>query len=146
MSTPIEFQERLHSASRFPHVAGWVDALDPAATKPTLMHPGVFWIDTSAGTPPWSVKVRNANNDGWEDVGSTGTMLFGTFAARPAPSHNGTLYAALDVGRMYVDDSASWIEIYTRPLNRWEPLTNGDPVTPELIFVGGDVVMIEVPI
>lgn len=29
----------------------------------------------------------------------------------------------------------------------WEPLTNGDPVSPELIFDGyGDVIMVEVPI
>lgn len=29
--------------------------------------------------------------------------------------------------------------------NAWSVLTNGDPVTPELIFAGGDVVMVEVP-
>lgn len=74
MSGPTDFQDRMHSASRFPHVAGWVEDADPAITKPDKMHPGIFWIDTSAGTPPWSIKVRNPDNDGWEDVGATGSL------------------------------------------------------------------------
>ena len=72
MAGPQDFQDRLHSASRFPHVAGWMEPTDPAVTKPDKMHPGIFWIDTSPITPPWSLKVRNAANTGWEDVGTTG--------------------------------------------------------------------------
>ena len=29
--------------------------------------------------------------------------------------------------------------------SQWSVLTNGDPVTPELIFAGGDVIMLETP-
>ena len=30
-------------------------------------------------------------------------------------------------------------------LTRFEPVTNGDPINPELVFTGGDIVMAEVP-
>lgn len=29
---------------------------------------------------------------------------------------------------------------------RWEPMTNGVVATPEIVFAGGDVVMVEVPL
>lgn len=32
------------------------------------------------------------------------------------------------------------------PTTRWEPLTNGDILIPELVFADGDVVMVEVPL
>jgi hypothetical protein len=32
-----------------------------------------------------------------------------------------------------------------RDFGRWEPLTNGNPAAPELVFLGGDVIMVFVP-
>jgi hypothetical protein len=39
------------------------------------------------------------------------------------------------------------LSTFTAPTTRWEPVTNGDPDSPEIIFdASGDVVMAEVPI
>lgn len=49
------------------HEIGYRQATDPGAVGA-----GISWIDTSGGTGAWVHKVRNAANDGWETVGSSG--------------------------------------------------------------------------
>lgn len=48
------------------HPMGYVQSGNPGA-----IGAGRVWVDTSAGTGLWVVKIRNAANDGWE-AGSTG--------------------------------------------------------------------------
>lgn len=47
------------------HVGGYLGSSDPGA-----IGAGKYWIDTTAGTGAWSLKVRNAANTGWEVIGA----------------------------------------------------------------------------
>ena len=46
------------------HVPGYVGNSDPGAVGI-----GQYWVDTSAGTGQWTIKVRNSGNTDWEIVG-----------------------------------------------------------------------------
>ena len=46
-------------------------------------------------------------------------------------------------GRYYTEDEVDAL-LLTVTGKYYEPLTNGDPTTPELVFYNGDVVMAEV--
>jgi len=46
------------------HAPGYVSASDPGAVGA-----GFMWIDTSGGADLWIANVRNAADDGWEEVG-----------------------------------------------------------------------------
>jgi hypothetical protein len=65
---------------------------------------------------------------------------------------NDTIYCLTD-GTAAGDQATvgdEWVVLHANPVGtedsgRWEPLTTGDPDNPELIFLGGDVVMVFVP-
>lgn len=50
-------------------------------------------------------------------------------------------------GTKFLRDDGTWQTVTASALTtRWEPLTNGDWTSPELIFFEGDCVMVEVPL
>lgn len=64
------------------HNAAFVSATDPFGATPALVRANLLWIDTSADPP--LVKIRNAANDAWDDIGATpagpaGGVLNGTY-------------------------------------------------------------------
>lgn len=70
------------------HVPGYRQDADPGAVGA-----GKYWIDSSAGTGSWTLKVRNAADTGWESIVSSGV-----------PDHNHTTGAGdggdLDAARV----------------------------------------------
>jgi hypothetical protein len=58
---------RDHSLATTIHKGAYRTNVDPGAVGE-----GVLWVDTSGGAAPWPLKVRNAADDGWEEVGSVG--------------------------------------------------------------------------
>lgn len=50
------------------HVAAHVGATDPSLDAENHVVAGKFWVDKT-GAAPWQLKIRNATNDGWENVG-----------------------------------------------------------------------------
>lgn len=46
------------------HVPGYIQASDPGAVGA-----GILWADTSQGAGAWTIKIRNAADDGWELAG-----------------------------------------------------------------------------
>jgi hypothetical protein len=50
-------------------------------------------------------------------------------------------------GDALVFDGTQWVPgAGASALTRWEPLTNGLEAAPELVFAGGEVIMIEIPL
>jgi hypothetical protein len=45
------------------HVPGYIQSSDPGAVGS-----GKMWIDTSAGTGLWVIKIRNNSNTAWESI------------------------------------------------------------------------------
>jgi hypothetical protein len=77
-------------------------------------------------------------------------IMRGLLAARPAATVNtaGRLYAATDTGVVYrvANDGSGWEEFVAggsgAVTGYYEPMTNGDPVTPEILFdADGDVIV-----
>src|SRR5690348_7378705 len=54
----------------YTHHLGYISDTDPELLGDPIPE-GMAWIDTSSG-PPYSLKIRNAADDGWNDVGSAG--------------------------------------------------------------------------
>lgn len=50
------------------------------------------------------------------------------------------------LGKITAENLIAQLATALAPTTRWEPLTNGDPDAPELVFWNGDVIMVEVPI
>lgn len=55
------------------HPFAYMQATDPAEDEDNEVAAGKAWIDTSGGPGGWVLKVRNANNDGWETIVAGGS-------------------------------------------------------------------------
>lgn len=52
------------------HVPGYVRTSDPG-----VVGSGIVWVDKSAGTGNWKIKIRNDSDDGWETSNIDGPIL-----------------------------------------------------------------------
>lgn len=113
---------------------------------------------TTAGTLP-------AERGGWRDHDHSGDAAVGQQLAEanthqgldsdPATAKHWTREMLQDMIALFLvdedgdpfsyNDAGGLLTIPATPGSAWSVLTNGDPVSPELIFAGGDVIMIEIP-
>jgi hypothetical protein len=75
----------------------------------------------------------------WEDAATPVTELDDLTDVTITAPVQGDILVYQEAGD---SDPAQWIN---RQETQWSVLTNGDPVTPEIIFAGGDVVMLHTP-
>jgi len=72
----------------------------------------------------------------------------GTRADQPAATDvlAGTLYYVTDESVIERSNGVAWQSYSGAGITvLWSVLTNGDPTSPELIFAGGDVIMVHTP-
>lgn len=135
-----------------------------SATHPDCLPAGIIRGSLIVGnaTPKWARLLIGGAN---QVLTSNGTDAAWAAPAAPAAhdilaaAHGDTLAAAVSQGSLIVGNATpKWAELVIGAADQvltsdgtdatwaaaqaWEPLTNGDPVTPELIFAAGDCVMV----
>lgn len=120
--------------------------LSPPSNLVALPNLSGFCAWNWASPPQKSVAFEFEVNTTATEVGAT-TYPYTRGSYLLIPS-NVALYArGRSVGPHFQTSSwSSWVSCSPgQSVSRWEPLTNGDPGDPELIFADGDVIMVEVP-
>jgi hypothetical protein len=105
------------------HVPGYVQTSDPGAVGA-----GRLWIDTTLGAGKWAIKLRKADNSGWEYAAYVGTDVRISTSSRPTLTLDDSAGSSL-LGRVVFasagtaklsltyDLSADQLKVYDEPNN-----------------------------